>query len=55
MGSLLLRLVLQYLESHPEQVAALIEQGVEAAINTIKKHNESQKVQPLTIVPGDEK
>lgn len=43
MWALLLKAGLSYLEAHPDQVASLIEQGVEAGINALKKHNASQK------------
>lgn len=43
MWNLILKAALSYLEAHPEQVANLFEQGVEAAINALKKHNASQK------------
>jgi hypothetical protein len=43
MGSIFLKLLVQYLESHPEQIAKLIEQGVEALIHAITKHNDAQK------------
>jgi hypothetical protein len=42
MWSLILKAAVQYLEAHPDQVANLLEQGVEAGINALKKHNAAQ-------------
>lgn len=38
MGQILLKLVIQYVEAHPDQVVDLIHAGVDAGINAIKKH-----------------
>ncbi len=43
MGSLLLKALISYLENHPDQVASLIGEGVQAATHALKKHNEAQK------------
>lgn len=42
MGSLILKLALQYLESHPEQIVELIGEGVQAAVHALKAHNSQQ-------------
>lgn len=39
MWNLIAKAAIQYLEAHPDQVVNLVEQGVEAAINALKKHN----------------
>lgn len=43
MGSLIGKVALTYLENHPDQVASILEQLVEAAINALKKHNADAK------------
>lgn len=43
MWSLILREVISYAEAHPDQVAQLIGEGIQAGINALKKHNASQK------------
>lgn len=42
MGSLILKLAISYLESHPEVIAELLDEGIKAGINAIKKHNAAQ-------------
>jgi hypothetical protein len=44
MWSLILKAALSYLESHPDQVAELIGEGVTAGVNALKNHNSSQAV-----------
>ena len=39
MGSLILKAAIAYFEAHPEQVAALIGEAVQAATGALKKHN----------------
>lgn len=43
MWSLILKAAVSYLEQHPDQVAELIGEGVQAGVNALKKHNASQK------------
>ncbi len=43
MGSLLLKALSSYLEAHPDQVASLIGEGVQAATHALQKHNATQK------------
>ena len=42
MGTLLLNLLVKYIESHPDQIVELAGEATKAAINAIKKHNASQ-------------
>lgn len=39
MGKILLSLVVKYVESHPDQVVDLVQEGVKAGINALKAHN----------------
>lgn len=39
MWSLILKAAVSYLEQHPDQVAELIGEGVQAGLNALKKHN----------------
>lgn len=43
MGSLVLKLLVQYVESHPEQIVSLVSEAAEAGLNALKKHNATQK------------
>ena len=38
-----MKLLLNYVEKHPDQVIELASQGAEAAINALKKRNAAQK------------
>lgn len=40
---MLLNLLLDYVKAHPDQVVDLAKEGVEAAINALKKHNQQAR------------
>jgi hypothetical protein len=42
MGSLVLKLAVQYLEGHPEVVMSLIDQAAQAIVHALKAHNAAQ-------------
>lgn len=42
MWTLIIKAALRYLESHPEQIVAIFEQGADAAIHALKAHNAAQ-------------
>lgn len=39
MGKILFAIIVKYVESHPDQIAELVHEGVAAAIKSIKDHN----------------
>lgn len=39
MGSVLLRLLIKYVEEHPEQVVSLVEEAVNSGIKALRAHN----------------
>lgn len=39
MWSLILKAAISYLESHPDKIAELIDQGVQAGLKALKAHN----------------
>lgn len=41
--NIVLKLLIQYVEAHPDQVVELATQAAEAGINALKKHNAAQK------------
>lgn len=43
MGSLIVKAALAYFEAHPEVVAELIGEGVQAGLAALKQHNASKK------------
>jgi hypothetical protein len=42
MGNLLLKLVISYVEAHPDQVVDLISEAAQAGVHALKAHNAKQ-------------
>ncbi len=43
MGSLILKIIVGYVEAHPDQIIELLGEATKAGVNALKRHNAEQK------------